>query len=73
MMIYVVAPKTLSTVGLTFVLKGHVCWVIARVMQLINVRDYPSFCCIIELGVLLPLDGMLVNPWHAIRDLRRCF
>ena len=43
--------------------KGKVChcWAIARVMRLISAGAYPGFNSIKRLGVLLPLDGMLVH------------
>ena len=34
------------------------CWAIARAMRLISAGTYPGFY---RLGVLLPLDGMLVH------------
>ena len=40
--------------------KGKVCWAVARVMQLISAGAYSGFYSINRLGVLLPLDGMLV-------------
>ena len=44
--------------------KGKVCWAIARALQLISAGAYPGFFSIKRLGVLLPLDGMLVHWIH---------
>ena len=37
------------------------CWAIARAFRLISAGAYPGFNSIQRLGVLLPLDGMLVH------------
>ena len=42
-------------------MKGKVCWAIAGVVRLISAGAYSGFYSVKRLGVLLLLDGMLVN------------
>ena len=56
-LVYVVRLSTV-TIG-TY--NGKVCWAIAWAMRLINAGAYPRFYTIKCLGVLFPLDGMLVH------------